>query len=263
MMCKLMRIMFIQKILIVVSCVFLAACSSNQVTKDNKSSEVKINTQEASANIENLLKKQILLTNDAEFSGDRTLEGASGFLIKYGGANFAVTARHLLGEDGGIDPSVSVEQLKTGVFKKWEMKPRILTNAAKETVKLSADGLDFSQSANDIVLLKVVSKDFEIEPLTPNFETPANGETLFLIGCPYSEATCKQNSYQLKFVEFDEAKNELVCEMNSKVDLRGFSGAPIVNGKGEAVGVLTSGGASGGKNYVVATSIKEIQKIKF
>jgi hypothetical protein len=255
--------MFIQKFLIIVLCLSLAACLSKQATKDDKSSEIKIDAQTASTNIENLLKKQILLTNNAEFSGDRMLEGASGFLIKYNNANFAVTARHLLGEDGGVEPSVSVEQLKTGVFRKWEMKPRVVTNAAKETVKLSAEGSDFSQSSNDIVLLKVVSKDFEIELLDPSFEIPANGEPLFLIGCPYSQENCKQNSYQLKFVEFDEAKNELVCEINSTVDLRGFSGAPVVNGKGEAVGVLVSGGASGGKTYAIATSIKEIQKIKF
>lgn len=251
------------KLYLITFCFFLSACFSNQEVKNNKTAEVKTYDKTAVLNIENLLKKQILLTNDAAFSGDRTLEGASGFLIKYNGADFAVTARHLLGEDGGVAPSVSIEQLKTPVLTKWEMKPRVVTNANKETVKLSAEGLDFSQSSNDFVLLKVISKDFEIQPLTPSFETPALGETLFLIGCPYSETNCKQNSYPVKFAEFDEEKNIIACEMNSKVDLRGFSGAPVVNGKGEAVGVLVSSFADGGKNYVVSTSIKEIQKIKF
>lgn len=256
--------MFMKKILILICCLFSFACfnqtadvKTNSPTKTDKPKAV-----EKIENIDELLKKQILLTNDAEFSGNRTLEGASGFLIKHNGENFAVTARHLLGEDGGVEPSVSVEQLKTEVFKKWEMKPRVVTNAGKETVKLSAEGIDFSGSANDIVLLKIVSKDFQIEPLTPSFELPTEDENLFLIGCPYSEKNCKQNSYKLKFVEFDETKNLLVAEINSNVDLRGFSGAPVVNGKGEVVGVLVGGGVDGGKNYATATSIREIQKIK-
>ena len=214
------------------------------------------------ANIDNLLKKQILLTNAAEFTDDRTLEGASGFLIKYNGAILAVTARHLLGEAGGVEPEIKIGDLNKSLLK-WEMKPRVVTKAAKETIKLSADGFDYSQSVNDFVLLKVVSEGFEIEPLTPNFQLPEAGETLFLIGCPYSETKCKQNSYPVTFVEFDEAEGALVCEITSKVALSGFSGAPLVNAKGEAVGVLVSSGPGGGKNYVLATHIKEMQKIKF
>lgn len=251
------------QILLIIFSFLLSSCANSGNNQNNKSAEVKRNEENTAAqNIENLLKKQILLTNDAQFTKNRTLEGASGFLIKYNGANFAVTVRHLLGEAGGVEPEVEINDLSKSLTK-WEMKPRVVAKADKETVKLSADGLDFSQSASDIVLLKVVSNDFEIETLTPNFELPAVGETLFLIGCPYSEEQCKQNSYPVKFVEFDEAENSLVCEIKSKVKMSGFSGAPLINGKGAVLGALVGGGESGGKNYVMATHIKEIQKIKF
>lgn len=253
---------FSYKVIAFMMCVFLSSCSYGQKSKTATNSEVKTDKNTAVTNINNLLKKQILLTNSAQFTNDRTMEGASGFLIKYNGANFAVTARHLLGEDGGVEPEVKINDLGKSLIN-WEMMPRVVSNAAKETIKLDAKGLDFSQSVNDIVLLKVVSNGFEIESLTPNFDLPSVGETLFLIGCPYSQTKCKQNFYEVKYVEFDDSANVLVGEINSKENLSGFSGAPLVNSKGEVVGVLVGGGELEGKQIVTATHIKEIQKIKF
>lgn len=250
------------KILLIAFCFLLFSCAYAQTNK-NKATKLEGNNENtATPNIEDFLKRQILLTNRARFTKDRTLEGASGFLIKYNGANFAVTARHLLGEAGGVEPEVKVSDL-TKTLLKWEMLPRVVTDVKKETIKLNADNMDFSRSSSDILFLKIAANNFEIAILTPNFELPTVGETLFLIGCPYSETQCKQNSYPVKFVEFDETENSLVGEINSKVNLAGFSGAPLVNRKGEVLGALTSGGDSNGKSYVLATHIKEIQKIKF
>lgn len=234
-------------------CFILTTCSFGQVRKtlENK---ITVNSDASP-------KKQMLLTNSAKFTGNRKLVGASGFLINYNNSIYAVTARHLLGEAGGVEPEVKINVLAKSLLN-WEMSPRILTNAVRETVKLNAQGLNFSNSAHDIVLLNVVSSAFDLEVLTPNFNLPTVGEALFLIGCPYSETGCKQNSYKVTFVEYDAAEAALVCEITSKVELSGFSGAPLITGKGEVIGVLVSGGASGGKTYIMATHIKEIQKIK-
>lgn len=248
--------------LLITLCLIFSTCSIAQKrSSQNQESNTK-NQNSPKVNIETLLKKQILLTNSAEFTNDRMMEGASGFLIKYGGATFAVTAKHLLGEAGGVEPEIKINNLSSSL-KKWEMMPRIVTNAARETVKLDAKGLNFSKPLNDILFLKVISTNFEIESLTPNFNLPVSGEKLFLIGCPYSEEKCKQNSYPLEFIESDEAENSLIFEIKSNVDLSGFSGAPVVNAKGEVFGALVSGGTAEGKNYAVATNINEIQKLKF
>jgi hypothetical protein len=254
---------FINVFFLLIACLLFSSCSYGQKSKTITNFDVKTNNQTApTSNISNLLKKQILLTNHAEFTNNRTLEGASGFLMKYNGANYAVTARHLLGEAGGIEPEIKINELNKNLLK-WEMSARVIRKTDKKSVQLNAKNLDFSESVHDILLLNVISNRFEIETLTPNFEPPSVGETLFLIGCPYSESKCNQNSYQVKFVEFDETEFALVCETNSKVNLAGFSGAPLINGKGEILGVLVSGGEFNGKNYVLATHIKEIQKIKF
>jgi hypothetical protein len=251
------------KIILIVTFLFISSCSYAQTSKNNKDSSAPTNSEtEALSNIGNLLKKQILLTNHAQFTNARNLEGASGFLIKYNGTNVAVTARHLLGEAGGVQPEIKINELEKNLLK-WEMSPRVISDAVKETIKLSSKGIDFSNSTTDIVVLKVISNIFDLGILTPKFDLPAVGENLFLIGCPYSESQCKQNSYQVKFVEFVEASSYLACEIKSDVKLAGFSGAPLVNGKGEVVGMLSGGVELKGKNYILATHIKEIQKIKF
>lgn len=210
---------------------------------------------------QSLLKKQILLTNTAIFAGNRILEGGSGFLIRHNNQTFAVSAKHLLGEAGGVEPEVHLTQLDKNLMM-WRMTPRVVVNPATETVTLNAKGLDFKQAIHDILLLNVASNTFDLAILKPNFVLPAVGETLYLIGCPYSETGCKQNVYRLKFAEFDKTEAALFCEMTADVDLRGFSGAPIVNQNGEAVGVLVSSIEVNGKTYAAATHIKEIQKIK-
>jgi hypothetical protein len=250
------------KIILIVTLLFISSCTCThaQNSKNNKDSSAPTNSEtEALSNIGNLLKKQILLINHAQFKNARNLEGASGFLIKYNGSNVAVTARHLLGEAGGVQPEIKINELEKNLLK-WEMSPRVIADAAKETIKLSSKGIDFSNSTTDIIVLNVISNTFDLGILTPKFDLPKVGENLFLIGCPYSERQCKQNSYQVKFVEFDEESSYLACEIKSDVNLAGFSGAPLVNGKGEVVGVL-SGGVE--KKYILATHIKEIQKINF
>jgi len=243
-----------QKLFLLISlCFVLTVFSFGQVRKtlENK---ITVNT-------ENAPRRQILLTNSAQFTGNRALEGGSGFLIKYNNLNYAVTARHLLGEDGGVAPEVKPNALAKSLLK-WEMAPRVVINAARETVKLNAAGLNFSKSVNDILLLNVASDTFDLSVLTPNFDLPAVGEALFLVGCPYSETGCRQNFYAVKFAKYDAAEAALICEISSKVEMSGFSGAPLINVRGEVVGVLVSGSEADGKTYVIATHIKEIQKIK-
>jgi hypothetical protein len=253
---------FSLKLITFTLCLSLSSCAYGQKSKTTTNSDTKTESNTAETNIKNLLKKQVLLTNSAKFTNDRIMEGASGFLIKYNGATFAVTARHLLGEDGGVEPEVKINDLGKSLIS-WEMMPRIISNANKETVKLEAKGLDFSKSEEDIVLLKILSKDFEIETLIPKFDYPKDGETLYLIGCPYSQTKCRQNFYEVDSYGYNDENKRIIGEIKSKDDLRGFSGAPLVNSKGEVVGVLVGGGESEGKNFVTATPINEIQKIKF
>lgn len=109
-------------------CFLISSCTYGQNSRNRKTDVNKTAENKIVSDINNILKKQIWLTNDAKFTDGRTLEGASRFLIKYNGADFAVTARHLLGEAGGVEPEVKINDLSKDVTN-WKMMPRIVGNA--------------------------------------------------------------------------------------------------------------------------------------
>jgi hypothetical protein len=234
-----------------VFCFFTCSCGQSQPVK-------KINDN-ISFDYKTLLKEQTLLTNSAKFKGERELDGASGFLIDYKNSTFAVTAKHLLGEAGGIEPEIQLTALESNLIE-WKMMPRSNVKS-QETVSLNTLGLKYTNSIADILILNVISKTFTVKRLIPNFEIPKENEKLYLVGCPYSEDNCRQNVYEVTFSEFESSESVLICELNKNIELSGFSGSPLLNKKGEVVGVLVGGGEFEGKTFVTATHIKEIQKI--
>lgn len=63
------------------------------------------------------------------------------------------------------------------------------------------------------------------------------GETVCVLGGPYSEPDCRQSVYRgTVTVREDEMFR---YDLSAPVDLRGFSGAPVVDEKGDVVGVVT------------------------
>src|SRR5258707_1147003 len=64
---------------------------------------------------------QIVLTNQAEFNGHTPLVGASGFLIRTeNGRVLAATAAHLIGNAGGVEPKIPMNQL-TPRIRSWKL----------------------------------------------------------------------------------------------------------------------------------------------
>ncbi|MES2850193.1 MAG: trypsin-like peptidase domain-containing protein [Bacteroidota bacterium] len=207
--------------------------------------------------------KQVLLTNYARFKGYKTtLEGASSFLINYNNKVYAVTAKHLLGPAMGIEPEVKTTELKKHLAQ-WRMFPRVAVKSSLDTVLVKPGELLYDSLKNDILMLEVATLKTNTTALTPNFSLPEKGDKLYLIGCPYSQSTCRQNIYEVVFDSYDPAGSVLNCIIETDVVLTGFSGAPIVDSKGNVVAVLITGGSDGKTKYVFGTSIKEIQKIKY
>jgi len=106
------------------------------------------NQKEIDHTLETILKKQILLTNSATFTNGRNLFGASAFLIEYKDTIYAVTAKHLLGKAGGAEPEVDLKGLNTAMVE-WKMFPRVPFHPITDTVKISANGLDFLEYRSD------------------------------------------------------------------------------------------------------------------
>ncbi len=228
----------------------------------NLSKKKNIDPAKESALVREMVSKhQILLTHHADFKEHTSLEGASAFLIEYDHKRYAVTARHLIGSDGGVEPEIKATELSR-YFDKWLLYPRVPVHEATDTVRVSRPGLDYSRLSRDILMLQIDSGAYDIQPLKVNFVMPEKGDKLYIIGCPYSEPDCHQNVYEITYTDFFIKTSQLVCTMKDKFTVRGFSGAPVVDRNGEVVGVLTSGGEYENQMIVAATSIREIQTMK-
>ncbi len=181
---------------------------------------------------------QIVLTNDAEFRGHTPLQGASCFLVDTrSGVTWAATALHLIGENGGVQPEIKIQELNEKIST-WRMFPRTLPDNYLEADKVAVAGL--GEGGDDWLLLTIKPSDRPLPATAVKIRPEAVrvGEKVFLIGCPYAEEGCKQNVYAGTVVERGNVAF-FRYELETAVDIRGFSGAPIVDKNGHLVGVMT------------------------
>ena len=183
---------------------------------------------------------QVLLTNYAEFEGHSPLQGASAFLVRNDNdVVVAITARHLIGEYGGVEPEIPVARLND-VLNGWVLFPR---DDPEQYVRLRGTTLTPYSRADspwrefDFLVLDLAEKPREgLEPLEIRQEPIQVGETVYLIGVPYDESG-GQNVYAGTVTA--RKGDHFRFDISPSVGLRGFSGAPIIDSKGYAVGLMT------------------------
>ncbi len=181
---------------------------------------------------------QIVLTNDATFRRSTPLIGASAFLVRDAkGRVLGVTARHLLGRAGGVKPAVSVRALDDELDS-WKLHPR-----AQDRPSVL---LDRPLAARfDMVCLTLKPQEEELPgfPLRPRTRPVEAGDKIYLLGCPYREGGCRQNVYPGR-VTRRERGPLFRFTLETPIEVRGFSGAPVIDENGQAAGVLTAGGGA-------------------
>jgi Fe-S cluster assembly iron-binding protein IscA len=194
---------------------------------------------------------QLVLTNQADFRGHTGLHGASAFLVRdRDGTVLAAMARHLLGEDGGVRPPVAVADLGQALVS-WKMSPRTL-----DADFVIVEGP--RSARHDVVLLHVKAgpRGLPARPLRVRPEPARPGERVYLVGCPYTESRCKQNVYPGKVLEHPEGPGYRFS-LDRPVAIPGFSGAPIVDAGGRAVGVLQGGDGQTAEGQDLLTAFAE------
>lgn len=187
-----------------------------------------------------ILNGQVFLRNTIQFKDDRSSSGASASFIQHNGTVYVLTAKHLLGPDMGISPPVQPTQFDNSL-ERWSVHH----NDTPENPLAKITGIinPNNDENEDIILLKTdVSYTTIADMVLPvTKKAPALGERLFVIGCPYSEGElCKQNAYPGTVTEMKGNLIAIEAE-NSPDSLSGFSGAALLNKKGEIVAVITSG----------------------
>lgn len=181
---------------------------------------------------------QMVLTNFATFDGHSSLRGASAFLLRAPDDTVLLaTAAHLMGTAGGVEPSLWTEmaspELFDAVLRTWVAHPR-----TQPEVQVVAAGLADPFVGDDWLLSRVE------EPTPASVEvlrlatTPAKvGDPVFLVGCPYAERDCRQNVYAGRVLRAEGTW--LRYTLDPPVEVSGFSGGPILNARGEVVGVFS------------------------
>lgn len=182
---------------------------------------------------------QLVLTNEARFRGHSPLSGASSFLMLMSDNDVVlVTARHLIGADGGVKPDVKLADFDA-VLTGWEAFPR-----TKPKARIAMSSLAFPPEAgmrHDWLLLRLKEPrgDLPATPLRPRIKRAEVGDVAFLIGVPYSDVKSAQNVYKGK-VTTRPSRNYFELEFEPAVKLAGFSGAPVVDKDGYLLGMMTT-----------------------
>lgn len=179
---------------------------------------------------------QIVLTNRGTFRGTSDLDGASAFLIQApDGRVLAATAKHLIGSAGGVEPQIPLSRLNESIIS-WVLYPRTHSDRKVELDRLAIS--DKNERSHDWLLLTIKdTPNLPAQPVKVRRKPVALGETVFLVGVAYADQDVAQNVYRGKVTE--RKADRFRYTIDPPVNIRGFSGAPILDSDGQAVGVMT------------------------
>jgi len=203
-------------------------------------------------------KTQVLLRNIISFKTGQEAAGASAFLLDVRGRTYAVTVKHMLGADMGIVPPVPPSQVNTKL-KEWLFfvpGTRSVAARARQLVTPN-DNPDVDRIALSLEA-GTVSPRVSVLKLADTALKP--GDTLYIMGCPYTEDACSQNVYPASYVGHQDGYL-VVKPIGAVVDVSGFSGAPVVDVEGRAVAVVRGGIGDGPyKDHYVLYSLDGIDR---
>lgn len=197
----------------------------------------------------------------------QSLIAGTGFVLEAGGAEkrvLLVSAQHLFGPDGGLGAAVPWSEMPrraTGIscaaFKGeavWAGGPALAIPGARAMGKdvpvlrdISAFPLSAASAAQAPVRLKLARTG------------PRPGDDVWVVTQLLGGAPSSQLLHHAKVVEAGPRATYYRFD-NVKLVIQATSGAPVVNGAGEVVGINLGGGAVDGELFGVADTLPEIRK---
>jgi hypothetical protein len=165
-----------------------------------------------------------------------------------GKAPILLTALHLFGPSGGLDRQYAPAELH-GLVKELQLKPFGSKNVVARTqsaLRRKGPTLveDESRVQFDLAVFSLAPKPTPKMTVLPLAEkNPVMGEWVWLVGDEFSDQPQRQRLFaaQVGIVNL----NGGLLRLKEPVELQGFSGGPVVNTKGEVVGILISGSEAG------------------
>lgn len=182
---------------------------------------------------------QLVLTNQATFRASSAHNRASSFLVSSEGRVLLATALHLIGQSGGVAPQVSLAAFDYQLTS-WTSFVRTRPSPAVTATSLAMLPVT-DDDANDWLLLRTrprPARTLPSRPIALREVAAALGERVFLVGCEYRDPRCTQTVVGGRVTGRNARRLRLA--LDHPVMLRGYSGAPIVDAIGHAVGVLST-----------------------
>jgi tetratricopeptide (TPR) repeat protein len=177
---------------------------------------------------------------------DKMVSAGTAFLARWDeGDPVLLTAHHLLGPAGGLEKEIPHTEVATAVksVRLNDFMNRFSPGEAKQAMPLTPvappTASDESGDMEAFRFAPEAGKELTALPLAA--ENAAVGEPLWLVGRAQGEKRPGTEGvvlYPARAV-LSEAK-QLMIQMKDPVPGRGFSGAPVVNAKGEVVGMMLS-----------------------
>jgi hypothetical protein len=187
---------------------------------------------------------QISGINRVSFSDSRFNQRfvGNGFLLAHGSELYAITAKHVL-LLAKTDAMSTVDLSGTGV--KWVIHPNQepaagVTLGAMRNAD-STEKLDPGVIERDWLIFDVERNDSTLVPLKLRRAALAPGAQIYVVGCSYADqSACRQNVLRGTLIEAG-AKNLLVDLPGVALEtLGGMSGAPVIDGNGDVVGIVSN-----------------------
>lgn len=179
-----------------------------------------------------------------------------------GGKPILLSALHLFGDAGGLQSDIPPDSLpdlvqEVGLFDmEYGQK---LGSAGKGLLR---DGYPLREEGSidcsgDLVAFELpAGTSVGYAPIAA--QNPEVGERVWVVGKEYKQPGATANLYAGTVVEV--LSTDIAVEEDIPFDGRGFSGGPVVNAKGELVGMVIGSDNKSGKRYSILNPIEAIRR---
>ncbi|MFK8105204.1 MAG: trypsin-like peptidase domain-containing protein [Saprospiraceae bacterium] len=220
------------------------------------------------ASVEKLEDRPIGLINNVSYKNPSfdNPNASNGFLVNYENKTYAITAKHIL-MIAKTDKMQFVDFNQE--LKEWRMHPKndktsyvvldqLLNSNRKDSLTWDYMYANWD-TYNDWLIFSIRENKTKHKPLQFRKKPLVKGEALYAIGWSYSDTTGAQRMYTYTFDKTEGNYHNLV-QVKGPTRLGGLSGAPVVDERGELVGLVTSGGADEETKKIMleVTSIKNM-----
>ena len=211
---------------------------------------------------------QIAMVNEVWYrNGERYVHpsfeyAATGFLIDTGTDTLAATVKHSL----WVAKTKTMNTVDLRHLQRWVMHPKgrpqdsvVIDHLINTDTTEVLSGKESTITQRDWLVFATKLRSAAIQPLKPRYSKVEVGETIYFIGCPYSEKTCL--THEAKVIETEG--NRIIFTTPDNLNVGGFSGSPLIDKDGYLIGIL--GGSSfdrkSGQSALYGLSTRYLQDV--